>query len=471
MTIPTDPLDPGGINGFGRRLRAGETTAVAATEAYLARIAVLDRQLQTYEHVAASSALEAAEAVDEALARGADFGPLMGVPIAVKDIIAVEGMPTTAGSDIDVSDLIGAPGGFMRSLAAAGCVVIGKTKAVEFAMSGTGANYRRGTPRNPWDAAVFRLTAGSSSGSAAAVAAGLCGFAIGTDTGGSIRGPAAFCGVFGLKPTPHIWPVDGSFPVSATLDTIGPLTRSAEDAAMVWAALCGTPVPPTATLEGARLGRPQGLFGDSLDSRVAARLEDAFSTLAAAGAMIVEVDIPELAEIDPLFRTISMAEMVASFGRERFRRTAASMNPDIAASIAAGFDITQDSYAAARRRQQELLRLSTTWFNGLDAWVGPVKWNLPPIFPGDFTSLSASAALLQACAGPTRSANVLDLCAASLPLPHASSTLPTGLQLICPGGADERLLSLARAFETVLGRSPSPDLSGFANSQPSPVLQ
>lgn len=464
MTIPTDPLDPGGISGFGRRLRAGETTAVAATEAYLARIAVLDRRLQTFEHVAAPAALQAAKAVDEALARGADFGHLMGVPVAVKDIIAVEGMPTTAGSDVDVSDLIGAPGGFMRSLAAAGCVVIGKTKAVEFAMSGTGANYRRGTPRNPWDAATFRLTAGSSSGSAAAVAAGLCGFAIGTDTGGSIRGPAAFCGVFGFKPTAHIWPTDGSFPVSATLDTIGPLTRSAEDAAIVWAALCGIPVPPAATLKGARLGRPQALFGDSLDSRVAARLEDAFSALAAAGATIVEMDIPELAEIDPLFRTISMAEMVASFGHERFHRTSAFMNPDIAASIAAGFEITPTSYANARLRQQKLVQLSATWFDGIDAWVGPVKWKLPPAFPGDFTSLSASAALLNACAGPTRSANVLGLCAASLPLPHAPSALPVGLQLICPGRADEELLSLARTFETVLGRSSSPDLSGFANS-------
>jgi aspartyl-tRNA(Asn)/glutamyl-tRNA(Gln) amidotransferase subunit A len=311
---------------------------------------------------------------------------------------------------------------------------------------------------------VFRLTAGSSSGSAAAVAAGLCGFAIGTDTGGSIRGPAAFCGVFGLKPTAHIWPTDGSFPVSATLDTIGPLTRSAEDAALVWAALCGTPVPPAATIKGARLGRPRALFGDSLDSHVAARLEDAFSALAAAGATIVEMDIPELDEIDPLFRTISMAEMVASFGRERFHRTSEFMNPDIAAGIATGFDITPDSYAAARQRQQELIRLSTAWFDGIDAWIGPVKWNLPPVFPGAFTSLSASATLLQACAGPTRSANVLDLCAASLPLPHASSTLPAGLQLICPGSADERLLSLARAIETALGRSPSPDLSGFANA-------
>ncbi|TPJ48346.1 MULTISPECIES: amidase [unclassified Mesorhizobium] len=464
MTIPADPLDPGGIRGFGRRMRAGETTAVAATEAYLARIAAYDRQLQTYEHVAASAALRAAKLVDEALAGGVDFGPLMGVPIAIKDIIAVEGMPTTAGSDVDVSDLIGGPGGFMRSLAAAGCVIIGKTKAVEFAMSGTGTNYRRGTPRNPWDAAVFRLTAGSSSGSAAAVAAGLCGFAIGTDTGGSIRGPAAFCGVFGLKPTANIWPTDGSFPVSATLDTIGPLTRSAEDAAIVWAALCGTPVPPAATIRGVKLGRPRALFGDLLDRHVAARLEGALSTLAAAGVTIVEMDIPELAEIDPLFRTISLAEMVTSFGRERFHRTSALMNPDIAASIAAGFDITQTSYASARRRQQELVQLNTAWFNGIDAWVGPVKWKLPPAFPGDFTSLSASAALLDACAGPTRSANVLGLCAASLPLPHAPSTLPTGLQLICPGRADELLLSLACTFESVLGRSPSPDLSGFARS-------
>ena len=148
-------------------------------------------------------------------------------------------MPTTAGSNVDASDIIGGEGTFVRALRQAGCVILGKAMTVEFAIGSTGTNYNRGTPRNPWETEVFRLPSGSSSGSGVAVAAGLCGFAIGTDTGGSIRGPAAFCGTFGLKTSPGTWPLDGVFPMSKTLDTIGPMTKTAADAAVVWAALSG----------------------------------------------------------------------------------------------------------------------------------------------------------------------------------------------------------------------------------------
>ena len=140
--------------------------------------------------------------------------------MAVKDLLAVDGMPTTAGSNVDVADLIGPEGRFVKCLKRAGCVILGKTKTVEFALGGAGSNRVRGTPRNPWDAEVFRAPGGSSSGSVVAMASGMCGFAIGSDTVVRVRGPAAFCGVFGLKTTTGLWPTDGVFPLSPTLDTL-----------------------------------------------------------------------------------------------------------------------------------------------------------------------------------------------------------------------------------------------------------
>src|SRR5262249_24931221 len=160
-------------------------------------------------------------------------------PIAVKDVFAVAGMPTSAGSRLDVADLVGSEGTFVKRLKQAGCVILGKTKTVELAYGAAGINTIRGTPWNPWHPTVHRVPGGASSGSAVAVAAGLCAFATGTDTGGSVRLPAAFCGVFVLKTTAGLWPCDGVLPLSPALDSIGLLTRSAADASFAFAALAG----------------------------------------------------------------------------------------------------------------------------------------------------------------------------------------------------------------------------------------
>ena len=324
-----DPLVPGGIANFGQRLRAGDVTAEAVTEAYLARIEALDEHIGAYQHVAADRAREVARAMDKLLAAGADFGPLMGVPVAIKDIIEVEGMPTTAGSRMETADLIGPEGGFVRRLKQAGCVILGKTKTVEFALGGSGTNWNFGTPRNPWDSKVHRVTAGSSSGSAAAMAAGMCGFAVGTDTGGSIRGPAAMCGVFGLKPTTGIWPADGLFAVSKTLDVIGPLTRSAADAAIVLGALTGQEAPRPARLKGLRIGRPVNFFFDDLDEHVSSCIDAAIGALAAEGVEVIEVDVPEIHENVPVFANISRPEIIAFIGRERFEAERNNINADV----------------------------------------------------------------------------------------------------------------------------------------------
>ena len=280
---PPDPL-AGGIHDFGHRLRRGELTAARATERYLARIEALDGILGAYEHVAAEQALAQASAIDALLASGTDLGPLMGVPVALKDIFAVDGMPTTAGSLVDVRDLIGREGSFVKLLKRAGCVVLGLTRTVEFALGATGMNYTRGTPRNPWDAETFRLASGSSSGSAVAMAAGLCGFTVGSDTGGSVRGPAAFCGVVGLKTTAG--PVAARRRVSASPRRSIPSVRSPAPPRMrpsSSATLLDRPAPSPAALRGLRLGRATPLF-ERADPAVVKCIDAALDDLANAGA-------------------------------------------------------------------------------------------------------------------------------------------------------------------------------------------
>jgi aspartyl-tRNA(Asn)/glutamyl-tRNA(Gln) amidotransferase subunit A len=466
-SLPPDPLQQHGIAGFGRALRLGEVTVQGVTDAYLARIRALNPSLNAFEHVAEDSARSTARALDHLLASGTDLGPMMGVSVAIKDIIAVEGMPTTAGSNLDVADLIGPEGTFVGLLRRAGCVILGKTNTVEFAIGSSGTNYNRGTPRNPWDGETFRLTSGSSSGSAVAIAAGLCGFAIGTDTGGSVRGPAAFCGVFGLKASQGTWPMDGIFPMSKTLDSIGPLTRSAADAALVWSALSGQPAARPTPLRKLRLGRPTSFFFDQLDADVSTCIEAALADIVRSGAEVVEVDIPELSEATAVFQSISRPELVAVFGRERFLASSHEMNPDVADRIAPGLQVTTEAYIRSLWRHKELCQVAERSLREVDAWVGPTKQRVAPAYPGSFTSLAADRALVEQCAGPTRPANVFGLCASTQPIQSYGSSLPVGLQVMCAGGAEAKLLSIALALEQVFGEPTRPNVSLLAAGQSS----
>ena len=461
VNLPSDPLEQGGIEGFGRRLRQGEITAEAATEAYLARIRALDPALGAFEHVAADQALAAARALDGLISAGTDLGPLMGVPVAIKDIFAVEGMPTTAGSNLDVTDLIGPEGTFVKRLKGAGCVILGKLKTVEFALGGSGTNYNRGTPRNPSDAKTYRVPAGSSGGAGVAMAAGLCGFAIGSDTGGSVRGPAAYCGVVGVKTSAGLWPMDGIFPLSKTLDTIGPLTRSAADAAVVIAALTGSSVARPAPLRGLRLGRPKNFFFDELDEHVETCVSAALADLGEAGVEIVEIDVPEIEENPVVFANITRPELIASIGRERFLKDREGMNPDVADRAAPGLEVSADVYIRNLWRHRELCEVAWRRMRGLDGWVGPTKSRVPPPYPPEFTTVEDARELIKICAGPTRPANVFGLCATSQPVHQYGSPLPVGLQVMCLGFWESQLMSIALALERVIGEPSRPELAGF----------
>jgi aspartyl-tRNA(Asn)/glutamyl-tRNA(Gln) amidotransferase subunit A len=266
MTLPS-PAEPG-LQALTESLREGRSTAVELTQAALARIAALEPKLQAFMHLDAAGALAQAQAIDARRAAGEDLGPLMGVPVAVKDLFTVDGMPTTAGSRLDVQDLVPKQGSFVNALQRAGCVIVGKTRTTEFALGGF--NLDRAPPWNPCDMHVQRMTGGSSHGSAVAMAAGLAGFTVGSDTGGSVRWPAALCGVVGYKASARHWPCDGVFPLSPEMDSIGLFTQTAHDAAWVQAALGGqAPQTPPAVTRADAGSTGSALHGPARRARAA----------------------------------------------------------------------------------------------------------------------------------------------------------------------------------------------------------
>jgi len=460
MNLTADPLAEGGIEAFARRLRAGEITSEKVTAAYLSRIDSCDSLLGAFQYVAGDRALATARAMDQLLANGTDLGPLMGLPIAVKDLFAVDGMPTTAGSKLDVSDLIGSEGTFVKRLKKAGCVILGKTKTVEFALGITGVSTPRGTPWNPWDGHTQRLTGGSSSGSAAAMAAGLCALAIGSDTGGSIRVPAALCGVFGLKTTFGLWPADGVFPLAPNLDTVGLLTKSAQDAAIAFSVLSRRKLPRPAQLGGLRLGRSNDYFFRNLDPAVAGCMSAALSTLEGKGVKIVDQEVPEAREREAYFPVALPVQLIAGLGRDRFLAGRESMDSIVRARAENGLNVQAVEYLRLELKRARSAQEISKRFAGLDAWVSPTATILPlPIT--DLNDQKKGMALTLGMTQNSQPANYLNLCAASLPVHQLGSQLPVGLQFICPGNREEHLLSLALAAEAVLGRGGSPSLDAF----------
>lgn len=459
--LTPNPIGASGIADFAVRLRKGEITAEAATEAYLARIDALDARLGAFQHVAREQARASARGIDSLLAGGIDLGPLMGVPVAIKDLFAVEGMPTTAGSRVEVGDLIGSEGSFVRALKRAGCVIIGKTKTVEFALGITGISTPRGTPCNPWDAHAHRLPGGSSSGSAVAVAAGLCGFAIGSDTGGSVRMPAALNGIFGLKTTPGLWPTDGVFPLSRELDTIGVLAGSADDAAIVLEALTGRRAPDPAPLRGLRLGRPDAYFYRGLEPAVEDCLNAALAALENAGVEIVPIEVPEAPEREQYFPAVLPSCLIAVLGRERFLAGRDKMDAVVAARGDAGLaTLGADIIRLENRRQQACRIVDAERFRGLHGWITPTATILPPEMT-EFEDVERGMRLTLGMTQNTQPGNYLGLCGITTPIHGLGAPLPVGLQILCPAGRDGRAVSIGRAIEKLVGPAPKPDLAAF----------
>src|SRR5476649_2144 len=290
------------IEQFGRRLRARELTAVRVTDECLRRIEADNPRLNAFIRVMGDEAMRQAREADRELAAGRDRGPLHGVPISIKDLIDMRGIPTTAASRVREGHVADRDAPTIAQLRQAGAVIVGKTNLHEFAFGTTNEDSAFGPARNPHDPA--RSPGGSSGGSAASVAAGMAMATIGTDTGGSIRIPAAACGIVGLKPSFGEVSTDGVVPLSRTMDHVGPLAQSVTDACLVYHALLGdahaTPPAPM-PISGLRLAVPRAYFCDLLDEEVRARFEETLDRLRTAGAVVDDIEIQHAPDIATVY--------------------------------------------------------------------------------------------------------------------------------------------------------------------------
>lgn len=475
MTLPVAPASAG-LQAVAKALRNRQISAAELTQTALTRISALEPRLQAFMHLDAGRAIAHAQAIDGLRAAGVDLGPLMGVPVAVKDLFSVDGMPTTAGSRLEVQDLVPPQGSFVSSLLRAGCVLLGKTRTTEFALGGF--NLNRPPPWNPCDLRQARMTGGSSHGSAVAMAAGLAGFTVGTDTGGSVRWPAALCGVVGYKASSSHWPVDGVFPLSPELDSIGLFTRSAHDAALVNATLGGHPLRPPPAVDTLTLAVPTLHFMDQLDEPVLRCFEAAVARLRAAGARIVNAETPEASEIDEVFRSLVPADLLAFLGRERVTAHLDQLDAVAADRLHVAFEVRADEYAKMLARRRVVQRLVAERSVGIDAWLTPTVPMLPQP-TSQFRSVADVAAWNRRATRNTRPGNLFGQCGVSLPIQHLcaegpglsnAAGLPVGMQLCAAPDKDAALLGLVCAVEDLLGQPPEPVLDSLAGQMDSHSL-
>ncbi|HLS18668.1 MAG TPA: amidase [Paracoccaceae bacterium] len=458
--LPPDPLEGLSLADYARLLRQGEISIENTTARYLDRIELLDRRLGAFEHVARSEALATARALDHLLAAGTDLGPLMGVPIGIKDLLAVDSMPVRGGSNLDVTALAGKEGSFVKRLRAAGCVILGKTSTVEFAFDAVGINASRGTPWNPADPGTRRIPGGSSSGSAVAVAAGMAALAIGTDTGGSVRIPAALCGITGLKTSDGRWPSDGVLALSPTFDTIGLLCRSVADADLAFSAIEQSDPLPRRESASIRLGRPKNHYFGNLEKEVADRVEAAIDHLRNAGVQITEIEVPAIAEGGEIFMNVLGPELLARLGRDRFAAERDEIDPMIRGRIEIGHYVQADSYIRAIDRRRELVEIAARKMTGLDGWITPSV----PILAAPLAELEVPERALRLGLGiirNTQPGNLFAQCGLSIPIPGAPGSLPVGLQIMGKNGSDADLLAVGRSIERILGLPAPHDVAGF----------
>jgi aspartyl-tRNA(Asn)/glutamyl-tRNA(Gln) amidotransferase subunit A len=417
-------------------------------EAALARIAEPKGEgVRTCLTVYSEAARNAADAADARTRVGISLGPIDGAIITIKDLFDVAGEPTRSGSKV----LVDAPPAtsdatVVRRLRAGGAVIVAKTNMTEFAFSGIGVNPHYGTPGNPADRT--RVPGGSSSGAAVAVADGMCEIAIGTDTGGSTRIPAALCGLVGYKPTKSRVPTEGAFPLSYTLDSVGPIARSVAACAAADAVMAGDD-PWTlepAPLQGLRLGIPQGLPLRDLDQTVATQFSDATKELGRTGARLSDEVLPLL---DDMVRVNSKATFAAaesySIHRERLATRAADYDPFVRSRIEGGRTLSAADYMAMLRDRAALVRAMDARLSDLDALVLPTTPIIAPTITEVFSidGFNAKNGLL--LRNPAI-VNFFDLCAISLPLSRAGG-LPVGLMLVARNGHDHRLFRIAAAVE------------------------
>ncbi len=456
---------PHTLAGLAAVIRSGGLSPTEAVDAYLHRIERLDPSLNAFISVQGEEALARARAIERQ--RGAR-GPLYGVPLAVKDLIDVKGVPTTAASRILADNVAGEHAEVVRRLEGAGAIVVGKLNTHEFAYGPMTTSQHFGRARNPWDTA--RVTGGSSGGSGAAAAAGLVAGTLGTDTAGSIRIPAAFCGVSGIRPSSGLVPTRGVLPLSWSFDAVGPIARTAEDCALLLEAIAGhdpgdpatidVPRPRAAALEGGMkdvvIGVVGELFDRGIDPRVAAVAEESVEVLRALGARVKRVDAPLLDAAGLAEQAVQIPE-ATSLHLPWLQSRLADYGPDVRLRLLVGLFLDPTTAVTGQRLRRVVAERFAQVFRDVDLLVTPT---MPIIAPrlehgklvieglelGDGSTHVADDAVRLAIIRYTAPWSLIGCPALTIPCGFVGG-MPVGLCLVGPRLGDELVLRAGHAFQ------------------------
>jgi aspartyl-tRNA(Asn)/glutamyl-tRNA(Gln) amidotransferase subunit A len=437
-------------------IAARRISPVEVIDVVIAKVKAQEPRLSAFVATYFDEARLAAEAADKAIRSGHAVGPFHGMPIALKDLVDIEGRIATGGSKVWAERRAVRTATLARKLIAAGMIVIGKTHTVEFAFGGWGTNQHMGTPRNPWDMGTHRVPGGSSSGSAVAVAARMVPWAIGTDTGGSVRLPASFCGVTGLKTTIGRISCHGVLPLTPTLDTPGPITRSVEDAALLYQLLQGEDpldkltigqpgAAPMAALKrgvrGLRLARIPKSERTGVAPDILAAYDRALETLAEAGAQIDTIALPkQFGDYTLLTSQIMQAEAYGLVG-ELAQDMTLPIDEGVRKRVLAGAKISAAEYFNTLRAREALKAEFAVAFDTFDAVLTPTTM-MTAIPVEDVDQLVAPSHF-------TRFVNILDLCGLAVPTGISAEGLPTSLQIVCRSYDEDTALRIGWAYQSL----------------------
>jgi aspartyl-tRNA(Asn)/glutamyl-tRNA(Gln) amidotransferase subunit A len=443
------------VHTLAAEIAARRLSPVDLVDEYLTRIERLEPKLQAFVSVNAANARLAAEAADKAIRSGHAVGPLHGIPIAIKDLVEIEGEVAMGGSAAWRDRIAPRTATLHRKLMAAGRLNLGKTHPDEFAYGGWGTNQHLGTPWNPWDPGVHRAPGGSSSGSGVAVAARMAPWAIGTDTGGSVRIPAAWNGITGLKTTIGRVSTYGVLPLSGTLDTPGPITRDIEDAALLLTVLQGAdpndahtmtvrdinPLPELRRgVKGLRLGRLPDTERSSVDAEILVAYDRSVEFLASVGAEIVPVRLPErFGELGGVVGRIISAEIYASIAALADDNST-PLDQDVRPRVRAGAAISAKDYLAGLAERERMKVTFNAAIEGVDALLTPTMVEPAPVVAS--IDQNTTPAVF------TRWVNFYDLCAAAVPNGFTAGGMPSSLQIVCRGYQEALALRIGWAYQS-----------------------
>jgi len=434
-------------------LASGATSARKLVEGCLTKIANPAGEGQrAFIHVDKDAALDAADAMDRLRKANAAPSPYAGIPVSIKDLFDIKGQVTRAGSRaLEDSAPAATDATVVARLRRAGFVVIGRTNMTEFAYSGIGINPHYGTPKSAWNRSVGHVPGGSSSGAAVSIADQMAFGALGTDTGGSCRIPAAFNGIVGYKPTQSRVPLDGGVPLSFSLDSFGPLARTVACCAVLDAVLADEPVQPLRprSVKGMRLAVPTTVALDDLDDAVADTFERALEALARAGALIERIEVPEFNDVGVMNAKGGFAA-AESYAWHRYLLTSKGnvYDPRVSVRILRGEGISAADYIDILNARRSFIARTEVRIAPYDALVLPTTANTPPVIADladDKTFATQNLRALRNCS----LINTLDGCAISLPA-HRDGEVPVGLMLAAAGGSDRRIFELAAGMEKII---------------------